>query len=664
MKPMIRYRQLCRALALATAMMLPALPLHADDDTQAGALNIDTAPANAQIETLLKVNDDPKLFAYNQIMYLFNTSQGFEALNELLVDKSTDVLPESDIDSEVLLGNLYTLLGLADQADAVFTRAINNDTIAATRNLTWFNKGKLQYQRGNYAAAKEIFTSPQNNVTGDYDYQRRIMLANILCKNSSFSEARHVLGPVPLNSIYGAYATYNMGIANLRAFHFPEGISILERLVNMPAGSSENNTLKDRAALAIGFTYLQRHQPDDAQKALVNIRLDGPFSSQALLALGYAHFERDEFKKALSFWMELEKRNPSDPYVQESLLLTPRAFESLGALPQAMTQYRQATDILRKEIIAVDDLNDATRDPQWLETLIPDASTSVTSDPLTPMETTAASDKAQVLFLYKLLASNDFNEAFKQYQQLRRLEWLMVQRATDLQALKEDAHQLETVNASQLDNVSQRLSELNARYVRMQKHWEAVQVAAQDAGSNSEDFASIATDADQRREHLLADMLTNLQQRSASPQVTELKERVKRLQGLALWVEATDAPLAQDDLLKRLQNTDADMQALQQRLRAVQALLDDNRKVIATTPSSHVDELIQQVAKTQADIKTQESNYREYMRKQAQKVLQADKVKLSNELAEAYLNLARIEDEAINKDDKGPSSSTGTGATP
>ena len=654
MKPMIRFRPLCLALALGMAVNLTARA----DDAQTGALNIDASPVSTNnLDARLKVNDDPKLFAYNQVMYLYNTGHNFEALNQLLLDKSTNVLPESDIDSEILLGNLYTMLGLADQADAVFTRAISNDTIAATRNLTWFNKGKLQFQRGNYDAAKKIFTAPQNNLTGDYDSQRRIMLANILCKNGSFSEARHVLSTVPLNSIYGAYATYNMGIANLRALHYPEGIAILTRLMNMPAGNSESNTLKDRAALAIGFTYLQRHQSENAQQALVNIRLDGPFSNQALLALGYAHFDRNEYKKALSFWMELQKRNPSDPYVQETLLLTPRAFEALGALPQSMTSYREATDVLRKQIVTVDALITAMQDPQWLEVLAPDGKASLAADPLQPMETTAASNKGETLFLYKLLASNDFNEAFKQYQQLRRLQLVMDKRANDLLALKDVANTLNTVNGHELDIASQRISELKARYLRMQQHWEAVQVAAQDAGSNNEDFASIATDADQRREHYVAAMMAALDKQPPSPAVQKLKQRAKRLHGMSIWIEATDAPVAQDDLLKRLQDTDKDMVALQKRLQAVQSLVDNNHEVIASNPDSRVDKLIERVSKARDGIKTAQEEYREYMRKQALNVLQQNKVKLSNELAEAYLNLARIEDEAINKDDKAPSSS-------
>jgi len=657
MKPMNPYRQLCSALALGAAMML-AQPACADDDTQGGALNIDAAPTNINVEDRLKVADDPQLFAYSQIMYIYNTGNDFDALNQLLLYKTDGTLPETDIDSE-------TLLGLSDQADAVFTRAISHDTISATRNLTWFNKGKLQFQLGHYAAAEKIFTEQQHNVSGDYDAQRRIMLANILCKNGNFIDARHVLGPVPLNSIYGAYATYNMGIANLRAGHSSEGISMLTRLMTMPSGNGENNTLKDRSALAIGFTYLQRNQPDYAQQALVNIRLDGPFSNQALLALGYSHFERNEYKKALSFWMELEKRNPSDPYVQETLLLAPRAFEALGALPQAMGSYRQATDILRKEIVTVDALTKTANDPQWLEILAPDAKNSMTADPLTPMETTAASDKGEVLFLYKLMASNDFNEAFKQYQQLRRLQWVMDRRATDLQALKQVANTLDTVNASHLDDITQRLSELRGRYARMQKHWEAIQVAAQDAGANTDDFASVATDADQHREHLLADMQTNLDQRSDSPEVRDLRQRVARLHGMSLWMEGTDAPVAQDDMMARLQSTDADIQALQERLQAVQALLDDNHKVIASDPEPKLDDLITRVAKARDQIKVAEDQYREYMRAQALDVLQKNKVKLSDELAEAYLNLARIEDEAINKDDKAPSSSSSTpGATP
>ena len=54
----------------------------------------------------------------------------------------------------------------------------------------------------------------------------------------------------------------------------------------MSASKPELIALKDRAHLALGFAYLQKKNPQQARLALERVRLSGPYSNKALLAIG------------------------------------------------------------------------------------------------------------------------------------------------------------------------------------------------------------------------------------------------------------------------------------------------------------------------------------------------------------------------------------------
>ena len=53
-------------------------------------------------------------------------------------------------------------------------------------------------------------------------------------------------------------------------------------------GNEEQASLRDRANLALGFASLQQQGSDERRRSLSRVRLDGPFTNKALLALGWA----------------------------------------------------------------------------------------------------------------------------------------------------------------------------------------------------------------------------------------------------------------------------------------------------------------------------------------------------------------------------------------
>ena len=51
------------------------------------------------------------------------------------------------------------------------------------------------------------------------------------------------------------------------------------------APTEELAALRDKANLALGFAWLNANRPEDAKKVLQRVRLEGPQSNKALLAV-------------------------------------------------------------------------------------------------------------------------------------------------------------------------------------------------------------------------------------------------------------------------------------------------------------------------------------------------------------------------------------------
>ena len=144
-----------------------------------------------------------------------------------------------------------------------------------------------------------------------------------------------------------AYARLNLGIALVRQDRLAEAAPVLTSVGTMYALAPEMLALKDRANLALGLAYMQAKQPALAREALDRVRLDGPFSSEALLAAGWAEAADGNYRAALTPWLALQARGASDPSVQEANLTVPYAFVELKAPGQAAQYYRTALQLVR-----------------------------------------------------------------------------------------------------------------------------------------------------------------------------------------------------------------------------------------------------------------------------------------------------------------------------
>ena len=252
----------------------------------------------------LKVQD----LHYGEVLYQFYCGQELQALTELEAFSQWQRMPHHAADADLLAGGLYLELGMHNEAGRRFERLLTNSVPVGVRNRAWFYLAKIWYERGYYDRAELAIGRIEGVLGPELDAERVHLLVNTLMREQRFDDAIALLRSWHGPADWMAYANFNLGVALVRAKRLPEADPILTAVGTLNSTSPELLNLRDKANLALGFAYLQADQSDQARAPLERVRLNGPYSSRALLGDGWARAALGDYRGALTPWLELRRR--------------------------------------------------------------------------------------------------------------------------------------------------------------------------------------------------------------------------------------------------------------------------------------------------------------------------------------------------------------------
>lgn len=620
---------LCRRLAVASIALF-ALPAYAAkveffDD-------IETGPQQLGIE-------EHRYLAFGEVMYDYYRHANFDAINTLLVNQQNALFDESTEYAELLLGNLYVTYGLPHNAETIFNRLLEKDILTRTRAQTWLHKAALHYREGNLVDAAMILDGDQiRGLEPEDESRRRLMLANILMREGDFTGALDYLQSVPLDTDEGRYATYNTGVALIRANHAEQGVALLKSLLASGGESDQALALRDRAALAAGLTELKAGNLDSARADLRQIRSDGPFSEDALLALGLTNYRAGQVKRALPLWLEAVRRNSSHPSVQEALLLAPRAYEELGGFPQALAGYQHAA---RQYRMAMIDIQRAIKNIQkdgWAEALLPE-DLNVTG--LLTEDSTALAFGSELPYLYKLFSSNTFAQRYEHYRQIHQIKTMLESWQRSLPALQQTYQQQRSQLAQNLPHVratvAQKITEQERLYIASDTLGQAIPSYID--LTHPEDLGS----AEQSIMWQKVDRLTKgFGQLPGSTHNNAL--RLRRVRGLLLWDIAHQSEEQREQQQQAASALQEENRILEERIAAIKQQIRDATLRTRDDLGQRLAEQSQRIESLLALTEDTLAALEASMQQDALMILTANQTKLADQLAEAHLSAARLQD--------------------
>ena len=355
---------------------------------------------------------------FGEVLFYFYQDDYFPAIVRLLAAKKQEQLSDHPDEADLLLGGMYLSFGHHLEAAEIFERLLAGNVSSEVRDRTWFFLAKIWYQRGYLDRAREALAFIEGELPGNIEPEALMLDAQILIDAGEYDAAIGKLQDWEGRTEWARYAKFNIGVALVRSGRVEEAAVLLDELGGMDPFNEELTALRDKANVALGYALLREGRPHAAKMPLQRVRLEGPFSNKALLGVGWADAEMDNYRRALVPWMELRGRDLLDPAVQESMLAIPYAMARLDSISQAADHYQNAVEAFYEETNRLD------RTIQHIESggFFDDF---VDNEPLDSMGWYWRLEKLpegpEARYLFHLLATHEFQEGLKNYRDLTYL---------------------------------------------------------------------------------------------------------------------------------------------------------------------------------------------------------------------------------------------------
>ncbi len=355
---------------------------------------------------------------YGEVLFYFYQEEYFPAIVHLLAAQKQTKLDNHLAESEILLGGLYLSYGHHKRAAEIFERLLADNVRPEIRDRTWFFLAKIWQQRGYLAEAQEALNKIDNELPELLEAERHMLQAQLHIENGNHDQAIAILQDWSKGDAWANYAKFNLGVAMVRSGRVNVAAGLLAELGDLNPANEEMSSLRDKANLALGYAYLQDGQPLAARVPLHRVRLEGPFSNKALLGVGWADAETENYHRALVPWMELMDRDLLDPAVQESMLAIPYAMAQLDAIGQAADHYVNAIEAFREESGRIDAVIEKIESGQLMNSFLEDGQNATTGWYWKLRELPEGPESR---YLYHLLATHKFQEGLKNFRDLNYL---------------------------------------------------------------------------------------------------------------------------------------------------------------------------------------------------------------------------------------------------
>jgi tetratricopeptide (TPR) repeat protein len=301
----------------------------------------------------------------------------------------------------------------------------------AVRNEAAFRLARIHFQKGQLDDAQHALERIQGTVPEQIGDDVEFLRANIFMATGKPGEAVKVLKQLRSNESLAGFVAYNLGIALLQDGRQQEAIEQLDRAGQFPAVDPAGLAIRDKSNLVLGTILFESGNFERARQSLDRVRLDGPFSNQALLRAGWADSSAHQYDRALVPWNILAAREPTDVAVQEAILAVPHAYASLNLHGRAALTYGHALELFSSQIGRVDASIGSIREGRFLKALIREESRQ---DEDWVITLRSLPDSPETYYLMELMASHDFQTALANYLDLEDLRSRLIAGRTSLDA--------------------------------------------------------------------------------------------------------------------------------------------------------------------------------------------------------------------------------------
>ncbi len=365
---------------------------------------------------------------FGEALYYAYQGHYFDALERLdtEVGQHLDV-DEPDLDSlyahfadaEFSLGDFELRYRMHHRAGRAIKAVLEGAVDERIRNDAAYRLARIHFQKGQMEDAMLALERIEGEIPRAIRDDIEFLRANVYLAQERSDESLDVLEKLLDSESYGGFAAYNLGIAYLQGGRRTEAVTQLERAGLIDTDDPAELAIRDKANLVLGTIYLEEEDFEQALPFLNRVRLDGPFSNQALLSAGWASMSLEQYDRAIVPWGILARREVTDSATQEAMLALPYAYGKLDIHGRAAIHYGEALDAFGAEIDKLTESIDSIREGRFLDALVRE---EIRQDKDWVIRLRSLPQAPETYYLMDLMASHDFQTGLQNYLDLADLK--------------------------------------------------------------------------------------------------------------------------------------------------------------------------------------------------------------------------------------------------
>lgn len=386
---------------------------------------------------------DPGALHTNELKDLYFGEALFNAYQDNYVDaiaaldaelKQHRLLDDPELDpfnlhfgqAEFAVGDLELSYRMHREAGRAMEQVLQGNVPQPIKNEAAYRLAKIHYQKQQFANALHALELIQGRVPERVRPQEQFLRARVYMQLGRFEEAVALLEDLKGENSLKGFIEYNLGIALLKAGETEKGVLVLDGLGRNAGSGDAKQALQDKTNLLLGNQLMKAEEFDRARSYFDRVQLSGPFSDQALLGAGWVEANAGRYDRALVPWRMLKERRSTDAAVHEAMLAVPYAYGKLDVHSTAAVNYGQALDLFGEQVDVLSHSITSIREGKLLEALRRKEASQVKN---WVVELRKLPGAPETHYLLDLMASNDYQEFLRNYQDLNNLfernrDWL------------------------------------------------------------------------------------------------------------------------------------------------------------------------------------------------------------------------------------------------
>jgi len=489
-------------------------------------------------------SDELKDLYFGEALYHAHQGNFFEALERLdtevrqhaeLDEPELDTLYYHINDAEFSLGDFELRYRMHHRAGRAIRAVLEGAVDEIVRNDAAYRLARIHFQKNQMADAMRALDRIDGKVPVSIRDDIEFLRANIYLAQGRPEESVDVLKKLEGSKSFGGFASYNLGIAYLQDGQREAALTQLDRAGLIASDDNSELAIRDKSNLVLGTILLEDNNFEGAIPYLNRVRLDGPFSNQALLSAGWASMSTENFERAVVPWSILADREVTDHATQEAMLALPYAYGKLNVHGRAAIHYGRALDSFGAEVSKLNESIESIREGKFLEALVRE---EIRKDKDWVIRLRSLPEAPETYYLMELLATHDFQTGLQNYLDLADLHRKLEVWQSSFDSFDEMVEIRRSHYEPLLPDVDTQFRELDSRMrLRIEQHRMLVQRRDDMLTTPRPEF--LATRAEQAILASLEDIESQVQG-SDSPFEGSLEQRVRRLKGMLTWTLETE----------------------------------------------------------------------------------------------------------------------------